>query len=295
MDDPYKVLGVSRGADEKNIKKAYRKLAHKYHPDTNSGNKKAESHFKNVNAAYEVVGDKDKRKLYDEFGAASLQNGFNAEQARQYGNMYGGGGHSFQGGTGGGFDDIFSRLFAGQNQRQQQPRRGADLESQLRVDFISSIKGDTRTLRVGGETLEINIPAGINSGQKIRLSGKGHSGTYGAPDGDLKIEIHVDPHPSFKREENDIHFDVPVTVLELVEGAPISVDVPDGIIELKIPPKSQNGRKLRVKGLGVPKRDGSRGNLYIHLKLTLPETDDERLLELARELESLYTKHPRGE
>lgn len=294
MDDPYKVLGVSRDADEKTIKKAYRKLAHKYHPDRNSGNKNSEATFKSVNAAYEVVGDKDKRRLYDEYGAASLQSGFNEAQARQYGNMYGGMGGM---GGGGGFEDIFSRLFSGGGARghgRPVARRGSDVASHLRIDFVTAVKGGQRTIRIGGETLEIDIPAGVKTGQKIRLSGRGEPGTFGAPNGDLKIEITVTDHALYKRDGDDIHFDVPVTMLELVEGAPISVDVPDGSIELNVPAGSQNGRKLRVKGLGVPKRDGSRGNLYIHLNLVLPESDDPRLLECARDLDKLYKKCPRS-
>lgn len=296
MDDPYKVLGVSRNADEKAIKKAYRKLAHKYHPDRNSGNKQSEATFKSVNAAYEIVGDKEKRKLYDEFGAASLQSGFDAAQARQYANMYGGMGGGMGGMGGGGFEDIFSRLFSGGGVRghgRPAPRRGADVASHLRIDFVTAVKGGQRTIRIGGETLEIDIPAGVKTGQKIRLAGRGEAGTMGAPNGDLKIEITVTDHHLYKREGDDIHFDVPVTMLELVAGAPINVDVPDGSIELNVPAGSQNGRKLRVKGLGVPKRDGSRGNLYIHLNLVLPESDDPRLLECARDLDKLYKKSPR--
>jgi DnaJ-class molecular chaperone len=297
MENPYKTLGVAHNASEKDIKKSYRKLAHKYHPDRNSGHKGAEAKFQSINAAYEVIGDKDKRKLYDEFGAPSLQSGFNADQARRYGSM-GSGDSFFQNGQGGGgFEDIFSRLFqggAGQAPRQR-ARRGRDTQCQLSIDFLTSIKGGSKTLHIGGEIIEVDVPAGIRSGQKIRLAGKGGSGTYGAPDGDLKIEIKVLDHPVFKRDGADIHFDVPVTMLELVIGAPISVDVPDGSIELNIPPLSQNGRKLRVKGLGVPARDGSRGNLYIHLKLVLPETDDARLVELAGDIDKLYKRRPRSE
>ena len=298
MDDPYKVLGVPRGADEKQIKKAYRKLAHKYHPDRNAGNKNSEATFKSVNAAYEVLGDKEKRKLYDEFGAASLQSGFNADQARQYGNMFGGMG-GMGGGFGGaaGFEDIFSRLFSGGGGRghgRPTARRGADVASHLKIDFLTAVKGGQRAIRIGGETLEIDIPAGVKTGQKIRLAGRGEPGSFGGPNGDLKIEISVTDHPLYKRKGDDIHFDVPVTMLELVAGAPVNVEVPDGSIELNVPAGSQNGRKLRVKGLGVPKRDGSRGNLYIHLNLVLPESDDPRLLECARELDKLYKKSPRS-
>lgn len=311
MKDPYTTLGVSRSASEKDIKKAYRKLAGKYHPDRNPDNKQAEQTFKEINAAYDVLGNKDKRKLYDEFGESSTSSNFDADKARRFKDAFGGfggggqsaGGNGFfgnfqnaAGGFGGGVEDLFSRVFSGgaRSAPRQGPQKGADRSSKLSVDFLKALKGGEMTIRTGGETLDVNIPAGVKDGQKIRLRGLGAEGLFGGTRGDLVVTIEVEPHPTFRREGDDIHVDVNVTLRELIEGDKINVFTPEGTLELKVPAGSQNGRKLRLRGLGAPRKGSERGHLYVHLNATLPESSDPKLIELARQMDAFYSKPVRA-
>lgn len=298
QEELYSVLGISKTASERDIKKVYRKLANKFHPDKNPGNEAAEKRFQKINAAYEVLSDPDKRKLYDEFGAISLQSGFDAEQARRYQQRFGGtGGNPFgdlfsEGGTSQNLSDVFGMFFGNQARGGfHRPRQGENLQATATVDFLTALKGGNTTLSVHGQKLEVTLAQGLKSGQKIRLSGKGQASPNGGPAGDLIIELTVAKHPRYRREDQDIHLDLPVTLLELFNGASISVKTPDGSIELDVPPRSQNHRKLRLRGLGVPDSQGQRGNLYIHLIAKMPETDDPKAEKQIQELLQSLDKH----
>ena len=290
--DPYQTLGVTRSASHDEIKRSYRKLAQKLHPDRNEGNATAEQRFKRVNSAYEVLGNKEKRELYDEFGAASLQSGFDARRARNAGAQFFGGGSPFGGPGQGNFQDLLSQMFSGGSPR---PRAGADREITLSVDLIAAIKGIARTIRCAGETIEISVPAGVRDGQKIRLTGLGEPGHAGGPRGNLVVAINIPPHPSFERREDDVYSDLPVTVREAIMGAELVASTPDGPVEVRIPPGSQTGRQLRLRGLGAPARGGARGDFYLKVAIQVPRGEDPRLLELATELEAFYQGPVRDE
>ena len=301
--DLYADLGVERGASEEEIRRAYRKLARETHPDVNPNDAKAEERFKQISFAYETLSDSEKRGLYDEFGLDALQQGFNPEQARTYERWARG---ARQSPHRGGFDeidleDLFGGLFGSRGGRRGPDLRGGDVEGEIDVDFLDAIRGGEVRVQVEGKgTLRVKIPAGTDTGTKIRLAGQGAPGRNGAPAGDLYLGIRVRPHRFFTRDGPDVSVDVPVTLPELVRGAAIEIPTPDGSVSMKIPPRSQPGRRLRLRGKGAPRRAGEgrgdeeRGDLYVRLALTLPETDDPRLEELAAEMESLYSEDVRS-
>jgi curved DNA-binding protein len=290
-EDLYSVLGVSRGADADAIKKAYRKLAKDLHPDRNPGNKDAEAHFKKVNHAFDVLGDEKKRKLYDEFGEEALREGFDADRVRQYRNWAsqqrggGAGGHpGFQevriedlfgenGAAGGaGIGDMFGDLF-GRARRSRGPVKGPDLASEMTIDFASAVRGTTVELRPhgrGGAPVTVRIPAGADEGSRVRIPGQGAPSNSGGPPGDLILEIHVQPHPFFRREGDDLHVDVPITVAEAVRGAKVKVPTPDGAVNIKVPEHTQSGTKVRVRGKGVTRKGKEAGDLYVHFMVHVP-------------------------
>jgi molecular chaperone DnaJ len=370
--DFYSVLGVKKDASTAEIKKSYRKLARKHHPDVNPGNKEAEEKFKSISEAHEVLSDPEKRKIYDEFGEEGLRAGFDPEQARQYrqwqqGGGFGrGGGRTFHGthGSGGfkysGFEDVFSDLFgggAGAGAPRRGPVRGSDVESSLEVDFLTAIKGGTTrvTLRKGNpcptcggtgraasskesvcptckgtgqtgvaqgpfnfnqtcptcggtgrtgevchacrgtgiiegiETIDVNIPAGVNDGSRIRLAGKGEPGREGGPPGDLFITTRVGKHPLFTRDGDDLKVDIPVTVSEAMSGAEIAVPTPTGPVQLKIGRGTKSGQRLRLKGKGAPNlKTKIAGDMYVTVRVQVPTTDDEAALEASKVLDRFY-------
>jgi len=268
----YDALGVSRTASDAEIKKAYKKLARKYHPDLNPGDTAAEERFKEVSAAYDVLGDPEKRKLYDEFGEDATRMGFDPEQARAYKQWqqqaaWRPGGRRAQSHD---FDaDIFESLFGG---RRGGPRPGRDLHADLVTDFRSAALGGVRTLTFGdGRTMDVRIPPGVKDGGSIRLRGKGSPGSGGGPPGDLIITLHVEPDPLFRREGDDLHLDVPITVPEAVAGAQIDIPTLTGHVRLKVPPGSQAGQTLRVRGKGIARKDRAPGHLYAHLRVMAPD------------------------
>ena len=304
--DLYSILGLSRSATTQEIKKAYRKLAREYHPDRNSS-PQAEARFKEVAAAFDVLGNAEKKSLYDEFGPDGLREGFNADAARQWGSSAGfGGGAGFgQGGFGGNFDDILSQLFGGgaggrrstggfggfDSFTQSRPRRGQDLKTQISISFSMAITGGS--YKIPGHYVDIKIPAGIQFGQKMRLKGKGGVSQGGA--GDLHVTVNIDIPNQFYRDpqnENDLCYDLPLRVSQAVLGDKVSVPLPEGgSIKLKVPSKLPAKKRIRIPHKGMP-LDQERGNLYILPYITtpnhLPESKQIELEALLKALDVYY-------
>lgn len=285
-EDFYSVLGVSKGSDADAIKKAYRKLARDLHPDKNPGNKEAESRFKAVNRAYETLQDPRKRALYDEFGEDALREGFDPDRARAYrswGGGGGGGGNGYPGsvgqvnledlfgggGFGGGGAD-FGDLF-GRGSRRRGPVKGQDLEQEITVDFETAVRGTTLQLRSqNGETVQVRVPPGADEGSRVRIPGQGGLSPNGGPRGDLVLLIHVRPHALFKREGEDLTIEVPILVSEAVKGAKVKVPTFEGPVSVKVPPGTQSGTTLRVRGKGVARKGKTPGDLYVRFMIHVP-------------------------
>ena len=307
--DLYAVLGVPRDADEETIKKAFRKLAMKHHPDKSPG-KASEQRFKEVNQANEVLSDAKKRALYDEFGEESLSQNFDAERARvirQYGG--GRGARAGRGGApGGGFDvqdifgnaapgggdfgDIFGDLFGGRGRGPRAPRgpmRGQDMESVVTVDFVSAVKGTQLQHQRGDAAVTVRVPPGANEGSRLRIPGQGSPGAGGGPAGDLLLTIHVTPHPHFEREGDDLHLEVPITIGEAYRGEKIRIPTPDGEVTLKVPAHTQSGKVTRLRGKGVTRKGKEPGDLYVKFIVHVPTVDDP---EVAKAVDVLADKVP---
>jgi molecular chaperone DnaJ len=346
----YQILGVERGGSRDDIRKAYRKLARKYHPDINPGNKEAESKFKEISVAYDVLSDDAKRKLYDEFGEAGLAAGFDAEKARSYQSWQQGA----TAGAGGGFEfnmddlgDLFGGFggMSGRGRRSQPgPMRGDDIESTMEIDFLDAVRGfqtaislqrpvtcetchgagtrpgsaPTQCPECGGtgsksvaqgplqfrqtcprclgtgqlpgdpcgtcrgagrvlrpETIRVNIPPGAEPGKRIRLRGKGEAGIRGGPAGDLYIVPRIRPHPLFTRSGRDLSMELPITIGEALRGATVEVPTPAGKVNVKIPAGAQSGQQLRLKGKGVAAHGQSpAGDLYLRLMIRVPKDNN---------------------
>jgi molecular chaperone DnaJ len=344
--DYYQILGVERGASHADIRKAYRKLARKYHPDINPGNKDAENKFKDLSVAYDVLSDEKKKKLYDEFGEAGLAAGFDAEKARSYQQWHeqsarGGGAYEFN------VDDL-GDLFAGLGGMSgagprvpRGPMRGQDIESSMEIDFLDAVRGFQTSITLqrpvscevcngtgtkagskpatcpecqgsgsksvvqgplqfrqtcrrcmgtgqlpgdpcaacGGsgrvlrpDTIRVNIPPGADPGKRIRLRGKGEAGIRGGPAGDLYITPRIRPHPILTRSGRDLTMELPVTVGEAVRGAEVEVPTPGGTIKVRIPAGAQSGQQLRIKGKGVTAHGQTpAGDLYLRLMVRVPK------------------------
>jgi curved DNA-binding protein len=319
-EDLYAVLGVSKGADAEGIKKAYRKLAAQLHPDKNPGNAKAEERFKRVNHAYDVLGDEKKRKLYDEFGEEGLREGFDPDRVRAYrewtarqargqgmpgGGVYGGhtvdledlfsGGAGGGGGGVGGFGDLFGD-FMQRGRRRGGPVKGPDLESEITIDFASAVRGATLELRPQGQSstpVTVRIPAGADEGSRVRIPGQGGPSGNGGPRGDLVLTIHVTPHPHYRREGDDLHLDLPLTVAEAYRGAKVKVPTVDGSVSLKVPEHTQSGSVVRLKGKGVAKKGRAAGDLYVHFQVRLPTEGGKELDQLVEKMAEFQTGDPR--
>jgi molecular chaperone DnaJ len=378
--DYYAMLGVKKTATPEDIRKAFRKLARKYHPDVNPNDKRAEEKFKEISEANDILSDEKKRKVYDQLGFYSDQ--IDPAQAEAYARQQGGGGvpvdfggfdfSGFQGGAPqagagspgwGSFKDIFSGIFSGAQQpgRPRGPQPGTDLEYQATVDFWTAIRGGQARLQVhrqetcpachgqahiggptqcpecsgtgqvtqmGGrmkfnipcprcngtgrtsqscatcrgegvvdrtETVEFRIKAGTRDGQRIRLQGKGNAGVNGGPTGDLFLIVRTGPHPVFSRQGDDIHVAVPVTVAEASLGAKVDVPTVDGRAQLKSPPGTQSGQRLRLRERGVEnaQRGGQRGDQIVTVEVVVPHLHDERSREIMRELAKLNPADPR--
>jgi len=313
--DYYQILGVSRNASEKEIKQAYRRLARKHHPDLNPGDKSAEAKFKEINAAYEVLSNPEKRKKYDQFGEQWEY----AEQFAKSGGQervrwdFGRGGTNFEYGDLSGFSDIFSSLFgdSGIGSRMRGPRRGQDIESPIEVTLEEAYHGSTRVIqlqtvepctacggtgRVGNRVcticngaggkiipkrLEVKIPAGVRDGSRIRIAGEGGSGRAGGNKGDLYLVAKVLPHKLFERKGDDLYSEVSVPLATAMLGGEVRLPTLNGNLSLKIPPETQNGKVFRMAGKGMPQLGNNKyGNMFAKVKVVLPTnlTEEERKL-----------------
>jgi molecular chaperone DnaJ len=381
--DYYELLGVSRKANAKEIRASFRKLARKYHPDLNPGDKSAEEKFKQLQEAYDVLSDAKKRQMYDQVGFYSDNYqpgapppGSEASSGSpnvnfDFGGFDFGGGSGSPGATGGpgvgagggaSFRDLFSQFFRGGGRGgdlevEQEP--GGDLEYQIEIDFWDAVRGAVKKLQItrmetcetchgtgavgtpqtcpicggtgtiqqaagkmrfnvpctrcggtgklrtvcktcGGEgrlrrneTIDVRIPAGIASGSRVRVPGKGNAGTMGAPIGDLYLRVDVKPHPFFERRGNDLYVKVPVTVAEATLGSKVEVPTIDGRSLVRIPPGTNSGSTLRLREKGVPGRNGTRGDEYVEIQVIVPKPTDERVRNLMKELEQIEPEDPR--
>jgi len=263
--DCYEVLGVNKSASDKEIKKAYKKLAMKYHPDRNPDNPVAENNFREVKSAYEIIGDEEKRQQYDDFGHGAFdENG----QGRQSG----------FGQHGGGFDDIFGGMF-GQRQQQQryqpQPEKGSDIIATVEISLEEAVEGCVQEVKLPNNPilLEVSIPSGIDEGQRIRVNGKGNPGSLGGPHGDLLVEVKIAAHDTFRREGRDLYCSIETPFTTAALGGSLKVPTFAGYINLKIPQGTQVGRKFRIKGKGVKAMKGDLvGDLIYEVVITTPTT-----------------------
>jgi molecular chaperone DnaJ len=371
--DYYELLGVPKKANAKDIRTAFRKLARKYHPDLNPGDKSSEEKFKQLQEAYDVLSDTKKRQMYDQYGfysdniPAGGAGGGGGHEADSEGVNFDFNGFDFGGGSGaqGGnasFRDLFSQFFRGGRGASEEPEHepGGDLEYQIEIDFWDAVRGAVKKLtitrldtcdtchgtgaigspqtcptchgsgtiqqaagkmkfnvpctRCGGtgkirkvcptcsgegrlrrtETIDVRIPAGVASGSRVRVPGKGNAGTMGAPPGDLYLRVDVKPHDFFERRGDDLYTKVPVTVSEATLGAKVEVPTIDGRSLVRIPPATNSGKTLRLKEKGVPSaRNGSRGDQYVEIQVVVPQPTDERVRNLMKELETIAPEDPR--
>jgi DnaJ-class molecular chaperone len=281
--DPYTTLGVQKNATQDDIQKAYRRLAKKLHPDLNPGNKTAEERFKEVSAAYNLLSDPEKRARFDrgeidESAAERPRQRYYRDFADQGGwSTYTSNSGFSDFGDYGGADDILSEIF-GREGRGARRRRGQDVHYHLDLSFLDAINGGRQSLTLpDGSTLDVNIPPGVRDGQVMRLRGKGRPGVGDGPPGDALIEISVLPHPYFTRKGDDIYLDLPISLKEAVLGAKIRVPTPSGTVTATVPKWSNTGRVLRLRGRGVPRADGRKGDEYVTLKIMLPPKPDPEL------------------
>ncbi len=289
--DYYATLGVDKSASDPEIKKAYRKLAVKYHPDKNAGDKKAEERFKEISEAYAVLSDTEKKQQYDQFGDSGFHQRYSQEdifRGADFGDIFGGGGG----------DDIFSQLFGGgrsgqrRSSYQRQPAKGQDYVMRLNIPFRQAVSGGERMVNYqhNGQTekIQVRIPIGIETGQKLRVSGKGGPSQSGGKTGDLLLEITVDKDPNFTRDINNLTVQVVVPFTGLCLGTSATITTLDGEKRIKIPAGTKNGSKIRLKGHGVPKHGKhAAGDLLAQIAVDIPkklDNDQRQLLEQLKEL-----------
>lgn len=312
--DYYKILGVSKTADEKEIKKAYRKLARQYHPDLNPGDTAAENRFKEINEAYEALSDAEKRKMYDQFGSQWQQyqrGGGNPNDFwRQWQSNQGTSGGYRQtinaeqfeqmfGSTGGGFSDFFEALFGSMGgaggfnhagQGQTRARRGQDAEHTVQLTLLEALQGSTRQLKwEDGRTINAKIPPGVKTGSRIRLAGQGNPGMGGAPAGDLYLTVELLPDSTYQREEDNLRITLPVDLYTAVLGGQLTVPTLERQVNLTIPEGTANGTQFRLRGLGMPKlkNPSERGDLLVTVSVTLPSPLSDQERQLFRQLRDL--------
>ena len=296
MRDPYEVLGVAKGASEAEIKKAFRSLAKKYHPDTRGGDEKTAKRFQEISGAYEIIGDKEKRAKFDrgEIDASGNPRGFDPRAQGFEGNPFGNRDFHFEsggpGGTGGfNPEEIFADLFGGRaGRRAAQPRRGEDFAFAMTVSFDEAARGGTRRLALpDGREIDVRIPAGIKEGQQIRLRGQGGPGPNGGPPGDVLATISIASHPYLSRDGNNLRMDLPITLHEAVLGATVTVPSLTGPIALKVPAGSNSGAVLRLKGKGAG-TGNQVGDLYVRLVIALPDAPDAALKRFVESWRTSY-------
>jgi DnaJ-class molecular chaperone len=341
--DYYEVLGVKRDASDDDLKKAYRKLARKFHPDLNPGDKTAEGRFKELQEAYDVLSNSEDKKLYDQYGenwravkaGAGVPPPPGQRPTQRAGGQYPGGTGEFDfsdfefgsfGGRGGGGFDIFEELFGGAGRgRSARSGRGQDVEAELEVSLEDAHRGARRTLQMqvadicptcsgsgivgdkpcptcGGsgqvlkqKNIEVNIPAGMRDGSTVRLAGQGGSGSNGSEAGDLYLHIRVRPHPVFTVKGDDLEVELPIAPWEAVLGASVEAQTIDGKVELKVPPGAKSGQRLRLRGQGLNKRKGGRGDEYVRLKIVVPKEASAEERRLYEELKRVSQFDPRGQ
>lgn len=292
--DYYQVLGVGKSASADDIKKAFRKLARKHHPDLNPNDKEAHKKFQQINEANEVLSDTEKRKKYDKYGK-DWEHGEEYEKARQQQSQarnYGG--QSYSGGGFGedDFSDFFTSMFGrseGRGGGNSVKYRGQDYNAELHLDLLEAAKTHQQTVTVNGKNIRITIPAGIENGQKIKLKGHGSAGTNGGPNGDLYITFSIADHSQFKRLGNDLYATVDLDLYTAVLGGDVMVDTLSGKVNVKVKPETQNGTKIKLKGKGFPvyKQADAFGDLYVTYSIKIPTNLTERQKELFAELSKI--------
>ncbi|MEY2546489.1 MAG: curved DNA-binding protein [Verrucomicrobiota bacterium] len=311
--DYYETLGVSKTASADEIRSAFRKLARKYHPDVAKDKKAAEEKFKQINEAYEVLSDPEKRKKYDQLGADWNQPGGGFQPPPDWGGGQPGGGfRQWGGGNGGGvefefggtgFSDFFEQFFGGGRarsgfggfgQRQATAERGSDVEADIMVTLEEALHGSTRTISLRRsdsskiETYQVKIPRGVHEGQRIRLAGQGEAGEGGGKSGDLFLRVRLAKHPDFSVEGSDLIHEINIAPWQAVLGTELKTPTLDGDVRLKIPAGTQGGQRFRLRERGLPSGAGKRGDLYVETQINLPKKITEKERELWRELAKLH-------
>lgn len=314
VKDYYKTLGVAKSATQDEIKKAYRKLARKHHPDVNPGDKSAEEKFKEINEAYQVLSDADKRSKYDRFGAEwqQYERGGGRPDDFNWSPWASGGApggtytrnlsqeeieQMFGGQAGGGFSDFFETLFGGMRGRTRtyggaQPavRKGRDSALKVPVTLLEAFHGAARSIQMGdGQVIEAKIPRGVRSGSRVRLSGQGEPGRSGGQAGDLYLEIEVQPDSVYQREGDNLKLNLPVDLFTLMLGGDVKVAAPEKTVSMAIPKGTANGKVFRLRGLGMPnlRKPDERGDLYVTVEVRLPESLSDEELKLVEQWRTL--------
>ncbi len=295
--DYYKILGIDKSASAGDIKKAYRKLARKYHPDLNPSDKEAERKFKEINEANEVLSNPENRKKYDEHGK-DWKHADQFEKAKQQQRQYQGSGQQSPFGDfgGGDYSDVFESMFGGRASSRGRTGggvkfRGQDLNAELHLNLKEVYKTDKRTLTINGKNIRLTIPAGVKNGQVIKIKGHGGEGINGGPKGDLNITFSIKNNTKFKLDGDNLHTTVDLDLYKALLGGEITVDTFDGKVKLKIAPETQNGTKVKLKGKGFPvyKKEGMFGDLYITYQIKMPKNLTEKEKQLFTELAKLRT------
>ncbi len=291
--DYYKILGLTKSATEKDIKKAYRKLARKYHPDVNPNNKEAEKKFKEINEANEVLSNAENRKKYDKYGkdwkhADEIEKA--KAQQQQYARQSQGYGGGFGGYSDGDYSDFFESMFGGKSRGGSQVKfRGQDLNAEMNLNMTDVLEPHKQTVTVNGKNIRFTIPAGVENGQTIKIKGHGGPGVNGGPKGDLYITFNVNNNTKFRRDKDNLYLDVDLDLYIAILGGELTIDTLTGKVKLKVKPETQNGTKVKLKGKGMPryKKAGQFGDLYITYRIKIPTNLTAKEKELFKELQKM--------